>query len=458
MDKKEDSRGHILAIPYPSQGHINPLLQFCKRLSTTRPIKSTLALTNFLSTTLPPHSIPGVGINTFSDGHDSVGFAGADTVESYIAAMEVAGRRSVSDLIRRHVAFGCPVTCIVYDSFLTWALDVAKDHGLVAVAFFTQPCTVNYMYHALSRGKWNGDKMEYPVTIPGVVLDQEDMPSYLGVPGSYAAYFELVLNQHSNVDRADCVLFNTFYELENQVVDSLSKHIPILPIGPTLPSAYLDEQCTNDKDYGLHLFNSTSNATIINWLTTKPPNSIVYISFGSMSSLDKDQAEQVAWALKQSEYDFLWVAKEKDRPMLPRGFVEEMSTLGRGLFVEWCSQLQVLANDAIGCFVTHCGWNSTLEGLSLGVPMVCLPQWTDQPTNAKLVQDVWKVGVKACADENGVVRREEIGKCIRGVMQGDKADGIRANVRKWRDLAKQAFARGGSADHNIDVFVSKIAS
>ncbi|KAG5589098.1 hypothetical protein H5410_039612 [Solanum commersonii] len=54
---------------------------------------------------------------------------------------------------------------------------------------------------------------------------------------------------------------------------------------------------------------------------------------------------------------------------------------------------------SIGCFLTHCGWNSTLESISLGVPMVAIPQWTDQPTNAKLVKDVWEIGVRAKQDE-----------------------------------------------------------
>lgn len=91
----------------------------------------------------------------------------------------------------------------------------------------------------------------------------------------------------------------------------------------------------------------------------------------------------------------------------------------------------------------------------MGVPMVAMPQWTDQPSNAKLVQDVWKVGLRAKAGADGIVAREEIGRCLSEVMSGEKGREMRDNAGKWRDLAKQAFARGGSSDRNIDVFLSK---
>jgi pathogen-inducible salicylic acid glucosyltransferase len=95
--------------------------------------------------------------------------------------------------------------------------------------------------------------------------------------------------------------------------------------------------------------------------------------------------------------------------------VEETSE--KGLVVRWCPQLEVLAHDAVGCFVTHCGWNSTLEAFSLGVPMVRVPYWSDQSTNAKYIMDVWKMGLKAPTDEKGIVRRDAAKHCIREIME-----------------------------------------
>lgn len=455
--------GHILAIPYPSQGHINPMLQLCKRVFATHPtIKSTFAVTTFIASTFPAADHPSITIAAISDGFDSGGFSDADSVDSYLAAVASAGRKSLADLIRRLASSSDPVTCVVYDAFSPWALDVAKDHGLPAVAFFTQPCTVNYVYYLMYRGVWSVDEVATagPVKVPGteVELEREDLPSFVGVaPGSYPGYFRLVLNQHLNIDKAECILVNTFFELEPQVVDSMSKHTPLLPIGPTIPSFYLDQEDPNDNDYGLHLFNfkHSTTTTAINWLNTKPSRSAIYVSFGSLSDFKTEQLEEVVWALKDSEYDFLWALRATEQPKLPKGVIEEMSSQGKCMLVDWCTQLEVLANGAIGCFLTHCGWNSTQEALSLGVPMVAIPQWTDQPTNAKLVQDVWKVGFKTKAGENGIVSRDEIGRCLREVMCGEKGREMRDNARRWRDLAKGAFARGGSSDRNIDVFLSK---
>ncbi|KAJ9173970.1 hypothetical protein P3X46_017052 [Hevea brasiliensis] len=127
-----------------------------------------------------------------------------------------------------------------------------------------------------------------------------------------------------------------------------------------------------------------------------------------------------------------------------------------GLVVTWSPQLEVLAHKSVGCFLTHCGWNSILEALSLGVPMVAMPQWSDQPTNAKFVTDVWQVGVKVKADEYGIVTKEEIERCVREVMEGEKGNEIRKNSEKWKKLACMAVDEGGKSDKNIEEFVTKL--
>ncbi|GAB4825797.1 hypothetical protein Ancab_008673 [Ancistrocladus abbreviatus] len=106
----------------------------------------------------------------------------------------------------------------------------------------------------------------------------------------------------------------------------------------------------------------------------------------------------------------------------------------------------MLANEAIGCFLTHCGWNSTLEALCLGAPMVGMPIWTDQPTNAKHIQDVWKVGLRAKVDDKGLVTREEVESCIRQVMDGEEGQVMKPNAKRWSKLAKEAISEGGSFD------------
>ncbi|KAL4631958.1 hypothetical protein ACB092_04G017100 [Castanea dentata] len=445
-------RGHVLTLPYPSLGHINPLLQFSKRL-VSKGLKATLATTLFIHNTMQPPSSSSLQFDTISDGYDEGGFAQAESIHAYLNRMETIGSKTLADLIIKNKNTANPIDCIIYDPFLPWALEVAKKFGIFGAAFFTQTCAVNFIYHHVHHGLLKLPITSTPISIPGLpVLELEDMPSFISVPGSYPAYFEMLLNQFSNSDKADAVLVNTFYELEPEAVDSMSKVCQLLAIGPTIPSFYLDKRLENDNDYGFNLFASDSSICN-NWLNTKLEGSVIYLSFGSMASLSNKQMEELALALKGSKFHFLWVVKASEEAKLPEKFVEEAGN--KGLVVQWCSQLEVLSNKAIGCFLTHCGWNSTLEALSLGVPMVGLPQWTDQTMNAKYVQDVWKVGVRAKVCENGIVEREEIDFCIKEVMEGERRKDFQKNAKKWRDLAIKAIREGGSSNKNIDEFVSK---
>ena len=228
---------------------------------------------------------------------------------------------------------------------------------------------------------------------------------------------------------------------------------PIKTVGPTIPSIYLDKRLKDDNDYGLHLFKPDSDLCI-KWLNSKETGSVVYVSFGSLAGLAEEQMLELALGLKRSNRYFLWVVRETEQNKLPSNFIEETSE--KGLLVSWCPQLDVLAHKAMGCFMTHCGWNSTLEALSLGVPMIAMPQWTDQPTNAKFVADVWQVGIRVSKDEKGIIRKEEIERCIREIMEGEKSAEIKQNSEKWKKLAKDAVDEGGSSDKNIDEFVAKL--
>ena len=165
--------------------------------------------------------------------------------------------------------------------------------------------------------------------------------------------------------------------------------------------------------------------------------------------------EEIASALKDSGFNFLWIVRESEREKLPNKFVEEKTE--KGLVVKWCPQLDVLAHESIACFVTHCGFNSVLEALSLGVPVVAMPQWTDQPTNAKFLEDIWRVGLRTRADEKGIVRRENLESRLREIMEGEKGKEIKLNAIKWKQLAREALEDGGSSDKNIDRFVEDLS-
>lgn len=448
-----EKKGHILLIPYPSQGHINPMLQFSRRLAS-KGLKTTLAITKFISTTFKPQSST-VQIATISDGCDHGGFAEAKNVNDYLLRVKTTGTKSLDDLITQYKNTPHPIDCVVYDAFFPWALDVAHQHGLTGAAFFTQNCAVNYIYYNVDQGLLHVPISSEPVSIPGLpLLELRDMPSFIYVSGSYPAYFEMLLSQFLNLEKADFVLVNTFYELEPEVVDTMSKVCPLLTIGPTIPSTYLDKRIEDDTLYGLDLFKVDATSTTAEWLRNKPRGTVVYVSFGSMGDLSIQQMEELAWGFKNSGFYFLWVVRDSEKEKL-RGEVLTAVT-DKMLVIGWCPQMEVLSNPAIGCFFTHCGWNSTIEALSLGVPMVGMPQWTDQTTDAKFIEDVWKVGVRVRVEEDGIVKRSEIEGRIREVMEGEKGKEMKENAKKWKELAVKSVCNGGSSDKNIDEFVSKL--
>ncbi|KAL6217861.1 hypothetical protein ACLB2K_011078 [Fragaria x ananassa] len=458
MEKEDRAyKAHCLVVPFPTQGHVNPMLQFSKRLQR-KGLKVTLATTrSFRKLSSPPST--SIALETISDGYDEGGMAVAESIGDYLDRFREIGSRTLTELIEKLSDLGHKVHCIVYDAFMPWPLDVAKRFGIVGATFFTQSCAVDNIYYNVQQGLLkvppSTDEAD-EILVPGVrvPLRASDMPSFVSVPSQYPAFLRMVVDQFSNVDKADWIFCNTFYELEVEEADWMSKFWPLLrTIGPTIPSMYLDKRHEDDKEYGYSLFKPNSDACL-KWLNERQKGSVAYVSFGSLAELGAEQMEELGWGLKNSNIYFLWVVREKEANKLPKGFAEAISE--KGLVVSWCPQLEVLANEAVGCFVTHCGWNSTLEALSSGVPMVAVPQWTDQSTNAKYIMDVWKMGLRAQADEKGIVRREEIECCVREILEGERGKEITKNALKWKELAGKAADEGGSSDRNIDEFTAKL--
>ncbi|KAG1328257.1 putative Crocetin glucosyltransferase 2 [Cocos nucifera] len=298
-----------------------------------------------------------------------------------------------------------------------------------------------------------------PVMLPGLPrLEPDCLPSFVSEanPGPYAWCSKSLLDQYKNLEKADAVFVNSFHELEPEEADYMTSTWRAKTIGPAVPSSYLDNRLPLDYHYGFDL-QTPSTALCMQWLDNWPSNSVVYVSFGSISALGPDQMVELAFGLLNSDKRFLWVVRSLEASKILENLVKDLSS-ERGLVVSWSPQTAVLSHKAVGCFLTHCGWNSTLEGISLGVPMIGVPQWTDQPMNAKYIEDVWKIGVRARTGENGLVGREEVERCVRVVMEGERSEEIRRNARKWRELAKKSVGEGGSSDRNLAEFVARYCS
>ncbi|GMY24595.1 UDP-glycosyltransferase 74B1-like [Fagus crenata] len=405
--------------------------------------------------TLKSYHATTVGIKPISDGYDESGFKQAPSTEAYLESFKSVGSKTLSDLISKFKDSASPVNCIVYDSLLPWALDVARQLGIYGAVFLTNSASVCSMYWHIHHGHLTLPvKQETePVLLPGLPsLGISDLPSFLAQPASNSAYLAVIMEKIGCLENNDWVFCNSSEELESELVKAMLGLWPLVMVGPMVPSTYLDQQIHGDIAYGASLW-ELCNDWCLSWLETKPPKSVMYVSFGSMADITAKQAEEIFWGLIAGNMNFLLVAKDS-KNKLPIEFINSVEE--RGLVVPWCNQLEVLAHRSVACFVTHCGWNSTLEALNLGVPMVAMPPWSDQPTNAKFVEELWQVGIKAKKNKEGIVTRDELEMCIKKVTAGNKSEQILKNATKWRKLVIRAVSLGGSSDKNVDEFVGKL--
>ncbi|KAJ3691930.1 hypothetical protein LUZ60_012280 [Juncus effusus] len=460
---------HFLVLTNPLQGHINPALRFAKRLAFTTGSKVTF------STAINAHrrmfpSLPEnvIDLETkdellnyipFSDGYDSGLPDNITMFNQYMSNFNRIGSRTVSDIVETLANQDNAVSCIIYTLFLPWAADVAREHHIPSALYWIQPASVFAIYYNFYHEYGdlvisNLHNPSFEVEFPGLrPCKIQDLPSFITTSidesdifhSMYVSFRELfqTLDREKTEKPNPLVLINTFAELEARELSSLTE-LDMLPVGPLLP---LNNKTSNNGD----LFKQDEK-DYMQWLETKAEKSVVYISFGSLEHLKKNQLEELLNTLESAERPYLWVVRKDNR-------VEglEFETVKHGMVVEWCDQVRVLSHPSIGCFVTHCGWNSTLESLSCGVLMVCVPHMSDQKMNASLIESVWRVGLRALVSEDGVLEGKEMIRCIDLIMDdSEKAVEMRMKADLWKKKAREVMSEGGSLEQNLSTFIERV--
>ncbi|CAN1223553.1 UDP-glycosyltransferase 74E1 [Linum perenne] len=398
---------HVILLPCPAQGHINPAIQFSKLL-VSKGLKVTLVISTQIELTVSQLSSIQVVLLSSSNPEEDEEEEDDDEKEAYRKRVKKQLPGVVSGLREE----GERVACLIYDSIMPWSLGIARKLKMGGAAFFTQSCAVDAIFCSHHEGRLEipvGQDRDICVEGVGEMLELHDLPSFFYEPETLLAFYNVTSYLQS-------LVWFVLYITNVKALEYMESRFKFKAVGPTIPSIYLSAGNTQTEDYGMSMFKTKPEEAhyIIDWLDSKEVGSVVYVSFGSLAMLSLKQTEEI---------------------------------------------LEVLAHKSTGCFVTHCGWNSTMEGLSLGVPMVGMPQMGDQMTNAKFICDVWKVGVRVKRDEEEkVVKRGEIWWCINEVMDHHNREGIIGNVEKWKNLAWAAAAHGGTSDNNIHDFVAQLIS
>ncbi|KAE8661171.1 UDP-glycosyltransferase 73D1 [Hibiscus syriacus] len=267
------------------------------------------------------------------------------------------------------------------------------------------------------------------------------------------------------------VVINSFNELEQGCVEMYQKAISkkVWTIGPVS----LCNRINLDK------FERGNKASIneqkcINWLDSKKPRSVIYACLGSLCRLVPAQLIELGLGLEASRHPFIWVVRTSDERAneeLEKWFLEhkyEERIQGRGLLIKgWAPQVLILSHSAIRGFITHCGWNSTIESVCSGVPMITWPQFSEQFFNEKLIVEILKIGVRVGVEvpvrwgeeeKLGVlVKKQEVENAIDMLMNGGKdGEKRRVRARELAEMARMSVEDGGSSDFNISLLVQDI--
>ena len=245
--------------------------------------------------------------------------------------------------------------------------------------------------------------------------------------------------------KSDAILFNTVEEIDGIGLSYFRRKLSlsVWPIGPLLPS--VDDRSRGGKNPGISL------ELCISWLDSKPPNSVLYISFGSQSTISASQMMQLAKALDMSGKNFIWVvrpplgfdinAEFEAEEWLPEGFAKKVTEKNRGLIVsKWAPQVEILSHKSIAAFLSHCGWNSVLESLSCGVPIIGWPLFGEQFYNVKLLEEEVGVCVEVARGTQFAVRCEDIVHKIEMVMRVDgEGKKLREKACKVKGMIEDAI-------------------
>ncbi|XP_074305440.1 UDP-glycosyltransferase 86A2-like [Silene latifolia] len=463
-----NTKPHAILVAYPLQGHINPSVQLAIKLASkgfsltfinTQSIHHHITSSNPVND--PNHFFfgPTNGSNldieymTVSDGLP-IDYDRSLNHEHWFGAMMHTYPAHVEVAVREIVKSRPSTCCVIADATSTWASKVANKFGLYYVSFWTEAALVLNIYSHVDLLRENGhiapgtrkDEIDY---IPGVTsLKTTDLMSYFQDEDMTSIVHQCIFEAIKDARQSDFILGNTVQELEPHATLVVQAQIPFYPIGPLFP---------HGLDKGSTAMSLWAKQDCTQWLDTKPHGSVLYVSFGSYAHISKEELEEIANGIKLSGVNFIWVIRpdmvsSDDPDPLPIEFRNEVQD--RGIIVTWTNQIAVLSHPAVGGFLTHCGWNSTLESIWHEVPLLCFPLLSDQFTNRKLIVDDWKVGYNLC--EETPVKKEEISHKIKLLICESSGTKFKERINKIKKLLESAITSDGSSEKNFDSFVNDL--
>ncbi|KAK7292356.1 hypothetical protein RIF29_08134 [Crotalaria pallida] len=470
----EEQPLRIYFIPFLASGHMIPLCDIARFFSSrghhatiiTTPANAQI-LHPFLSDHFHIHTVPfpsqEVGL---PDGIEIMSFANhTNPIKVFEGAMLLRGPMEL--FVEQN-----PPDCVVADFIFPWVDDLANKLHIPRFAFNGFPlfavCAF-YSFHANNNPVLDDDDDD---SNSSYVI--QDFPHHITMKASPPKDLLVVVEElQKTMFKSYGLIVNNFVELDGeeyiQHYEKTTGH-KAWHLGPASLIHTTEKEKAERGQKSV-----VSMHECLRWLDSKKPNSVLYICFGSLCDFPDKQLYEIACGIEASGHGFIWVVSEKTgkedeseedkEKWLPKGF-EERNKM-KGIIIRgWAPQVLILGHVAVGAFLSHCGWNSTMEAVSEGVPMITWPIHSEQFFNEKLISAVRGIGVEVGAQvwnhamgsrkREKLVGRDQIEKAVRRLMDDGEGEEIRMHAQEFGKKARQAVQQGGSSHNNLTALIDHL--
>ncbi|KAK9667133.1 hypothetical protein RND81_14G235400 [Saponaria officinalis] len=468
---------HVVVFPFLAHGHMIPALDIA-RLFATRDVKSTIITTPVNAPIFTKAIEHGnrtkdlnINVEIFRFPSQEVGLPeGCENREQVsgwgMSQLFFRATEMLQEQLEQYLEKARP-TCLIADTFYPWATESTSSFNIPRLVFhgsgyFPLCAQDNILQYAPFKNISSDDEMCTLTPFPDkVAFLRTQVPKHFWGDEDNAHRKKMELIRKSELESYG-VIVNSFYELESEYADFFRKELgrKTWHVGPvSLINRSFEEKALRGKQASIDEYECLA------WLDSKKPCSVVYVSFGSITTFIASQLHEIANALENSGQNFIWVVRNvENEDWLPAMFEQRMD--GKGLIIRgWAPQILILKHEAVGAFVTHCGWNSTLESISAGVPTVTWPMFADQFYIEKLVTQILKVGVSVGAKKwsmvpsaEHVIKSEAIEKGLMEILKGEMAEQMRHRAKELKEMAYNAVAEGGSSQSELTKLITELRS
>ncbi|XP_030543912.1 UDP-glycosyltransferase 82A1 [Rhodamnia argentea] len=431
-------RPKVILVPYPAQGHVTPMLKLASILHS-HGFDPVLVTPESIHRRISHHAVDrataeAIAFVPIPDGSGADDDGKPRDFFSVERAMEDVMPVHLERLVGELDVVDGGVALMVVDLLASFAIEVGNKCGVPTAGLWTAMLATYKLVTAIPELVRAGHISDCGIpqkesqVRQNPSLTTQDLPWLIGPVSARKARFRFWTRTLHRSASLRWLLINSFPEEEDEAKIQCSRDYPtIVPIGPlACPSPLTKNPSFWEED-----------ATCLAWLKIQKPNSVIYVSFGSwVSPIGCDKVASLALSLESTCRPFLWVLGPSWRDGLPRGFLERVRSRGR--VVPWAPQVEVLRDRAVGCYLTHCGWNSTAEAVQCGRRMLCWPVAGDQFVNCKYIVEAWRVGMRL----EGFGERE-VEDGVKRVME-DGEMGLRLEELKERMMSAKTNSRAAA--------------